>query len=1145
MGLLMMSCPSNALAQQRTLGIDVSSYQGSGVNWTSVKSSGRVFAWAKATEGVSINDADFTINESNGKAAGVYMGAYHFAHPELNTPAAEAAHFWSIAGSYILADGKTFMPMLDMEVFSGIVGASTYSQWANAWCTEIVQNAANAGVAIRPVIYVSACNACYFDSSVAQWFSDIANYGTADGYNDPTNGTPWSSCTSCEVWGANVWHVWQYASAPPAGSVPGVTGNCDVDVFNGALSGLTNSMLATASTNSSIYYWDPQGTTGSNPYTGSMTETWENSKWSYSSVGLGSPVNWVDGKAACFGVHTGIGTPAYTVTMNSGHVVAGFFDGALAPNACDVTIQGAGIINLASGPQALDAHNASDGSLAYLRINCVIAGDGQLFPEGNGQSFLHGTNTFTGGTQLGYPGIPFSGTVNFNNGSAFGAGTITLTNTGTGGALVLEGTSAVTVTNPVACTAPTTNNIVGNPAGLTFSGNWSLGGNLLAVGTGATVGNQTIISGVISGTAGFKVYNSGTLVLSGVNTYSGTTTINSPAALTIGGAGQLGSGAYAGSIVNNGTLNYNSTASQTLSGVISGTGPLKTSNAGTLVLTAANTYSGGTTVGNGSALLVKADSALGASTAGVTLNGGCLKNDNSAPTIGSSRTITLGAAGGYLDAGWAPSNPLTISAKITGSGALLVDMDGSPVVLANTGNNYTGNTIIGTNGPGYYPSGTQAWLKLGASGVIPNGSGNGDVIINQAYLGMLDLAGFNQTINGLSGDGVVNNSTGNGALSAGNNNRTTTFNGIIENTSGTLSLTKVGSGTLTLAGANTYSGATTINAGTLALASTGSISNTPAISIAAGATLDVSAIVSFALSSSTALSASGGAAAATINGGTTVSLGSSPITLAYDGVHPALTIAQGALALNGNAFTINGAAVPLGTYTIIQQTTGSVLSSGISSVSGTAIGAGKTASISVLSGNVNLIISEPAAFSNLTPSQSITTATTNVTLSGKVSGAGPVYPASGEMVTVTINGSAQTTTINDATGDFSINYNPSAIPASATQYPIVYSYPGNAALNPANDTSTTLAVQPAVILSQTNIFLSISNNGDTTFTLNLLGTPQAVYYLLTASNPAQPQVTWTPLVGSTNTAPTNGQWSFVVSNPPPAFYRSRAVNPAN
>src|SRR5690348_2122973 len=80
--------PGNALAQ-RPLGIDVSSYQGT-PNWGSIKSCGWTFAWAKATEGVSINDGDYRYNINNGKSAGVYMGAYHFAHPNLNSPGSEA-----------------------------------------------------------------------------------------------------------------------------------------------------------------------------------------------------------------------------------------------------------------------------------------------------------------------------------------------------------------------------------------------------------------------------------------------------------------------------------------------------------------------------------------------------------------------------------------------------------------------------------------------------------------------------------------------------------------------------------------------------------------------------------------------------------------------------------------------------------------------------------------------------------------------------------------------------------------------------------------------------------------------------------------------------------------------------------------------
>ena len=71
----------------------------------------------------------------------------------------------------------------------------------------------------------------------------------------------------------------------------------------------------------------------------------------------------------------------------------------------------------------------------------------------------------------------------------------------------------------------------------------------------------------------------------------GHTTI-SAGTLEIGGAGQLGSGTYAGTISNSGTLDYNSSADQTLSGIISGTGDLEVNGAGTLTLSADNTYTG-------------------------------------------------------------------------------------------------------------------------------------------------------------------------------------------------------------------------------------------------------------------------------------------------------------------------------------------------------------------------------------------------------------------------------------------------------------------------------------------------------------------------------------------------------------------------
>ena len=113
------------------------------------------------------------------------------------------------------------------------------------------------------------------------------------------------------------------------------------------------------------------------------------------------------------------------------------------------------------------------------------------------------------------------------------------------------------------------------------------------------------------------------------------------------------------------------------------------------------------------------------------------------------------------------------------------------------------------------------------------------------------------------------------------------------------------------------------------------------------------------------------------------------------------------------------------------------------------------------------------AFSSLSASQSDTYGATAITLAGNLSFSS-TYPAPGDTITVTINGNAQTTTINDATGDFSFTYNPSTIPASGTAYTITYSYIGNRSIpiGPAVDTSTTLTVNPKALTAQGTLSIS-------------------------------------------------------------------------
>lgn len=231
----------------RPVGIDVSSYQGS-PSWSSAKSCGWTFGFVKATEGATINDSSYSYNISHAKSAGVYVGPYHFAHPNLNSPGTETSHYWSVVGGDILADGKTMQPVLDFEVFSGVTGASSYTDWANQFGNNMVGHGNSKSLQLNPILYTSACSACNFGSSVDQWIPWIANY---NGESSQT-GTPWSSCSSCDVW--SDWSVWQYSSS---GSVCGVSGSCDVDSYNGTSANLVNELVIDGS-GSSTYAPGPE-----------------------------------------------------------------------------------------------------------------------------------------------------------------------------------------------------------------------------------------------------------------------------------------------------------------------------------------------------------------------------------------------------------------------------------------------------------------------------------------------------------------------------------------------------------------------------------------------------------------------------------------------------------------------------------------------------------------------------------------------------------------------------------------------------------------------------------------------------------------------------------------------------------------------
>jgi autotransporter-associated beta strand protein len=137
-------------------------------------------------------------------------------------------------------------------------------------------------------------------------------------------------------------------------------------------------------------------------------------------------------------------------------------------------------------------------------------------------------------------------------------------------------------------------------------------------------------------------------------------------------------------------------------------------------------------------------------------------------------------------------------------GAVSLNKQGTGMLVLDQANTYTGNTVI-SNGT----------LKVATASAIPTGTSKGDVVVGGA--GVLDVNSTSITINGLSGNGTVDTvAGGNPTLTVGNNGASSTFSGTLQNSSGSLALTKTGNGTLTLSGAaSALTGQLQVNGGTL------------------------------------------------------------------------------------------------------------------------------------------------------------------------------------------------------------------------------------------------------------------------------------------------------------------------------------------
>ena len=420
---------------------------------------------------------------------------------------------------------------------------------------------------------------------------------------------------------------------------------------------------------------------------------------------------------------------------------------------------------------------------AYLNAKWLGAGAG-------GDDLLPTTTAMT---------INAGGTLDLNSGTqslvsiagggniTLGSGTLTVNSTadvayagpisGTSGNLVFNGAHKLTLTGTNSLTGSTTVN------GGTLEGNSGSLPNAIALTAGANVTFAQATDGVhgaaITGSGSFTKSDAGKLVLTGTNTYDGTTSVT-------GGIleGNTASIPTAVALSNNANVTFNQAADATYDKGITGAGSFTKTGAGRLALAGTNSYSGATTVSEGT---------LDATMASIP----------TAVTVASGATIAIREEG-----------TATLTTAISGAGNFTKAGTGALTVTAA---GYAGSTTVEAG----------KLLLSGGNNILPVASG----LTVQADA-TLDATNLNQTVTSLSGAGTV--AMGNGVLTV-NSTGDSAFSGAISGVGG--SLVKTGAGKLSLSGANTYDGATTVSQGTLEAAQN-SLLSTP-ITVASGATMAI------------------------------------------------------------------------------------------------------------------------------------------------------------------------------------------------------------------------------------------------------------------------------------------------------------------
>jgi fibronectin-binding autotransporter adhesin len=330
-------------------------------------------------------------------------------------------------------------------------------------------------------------------------------------------------------------------------------------------------------------------------------------------------------------------------------------------------------------------------TVADAITNSTGAGGGAigLTKLGTGTLELTNANTYSGTTKI------LGGILQLNNGLALQNSALDATNSVTGNSFQGLKTTVTTLTlgglNGTKDLSSLFTSTSGGYNGLT--------GLTLNPGAGSTHS----YSGDIGDGAGAMTLTKtgdGTQVLSGANSYSGSTTI-SAGVLQIGDGSNTGSLSASSAITNNATLAFNRSDTITqgtgFGTITSGSGALVQNGSGTLILNAANTYSGGTMVTAGTLQLLN-NSAAGGGT--ITVSGSAatlLIGSNASPGITIANDVTVTNATAIVQRTVAASNGSNTDDYTTGtSGNLKSDLGGTDTTAQLLGgtNSSASETIL-------------------------------------------------------------------------------------------------------------------------------------------------------------------------------------------------------------------------------------------------------------------------------------------------------------------------------------------------------------------------------------------------------------------------------------------------------------------